>query len=263
VAAKDRQRALARAKLERQMAKRAASARRRRQWQAGLGAVLAVAAVVAGSVYVVNLLGGEDETKPAAAKEVSCEYKPGEKPAKDVGAPKDGKPTVRGTWTATITTNHGVIQVDLDAENAPCTVGSFTYLANKKYFDATPCHRMVTVGIYVLQCGDPTGKGTGGPGYQFANENLPAAKVSPTYPAGTLAMANSGPNTNGSQFFVVYKDTPDLPADYSVFGKVTQGLDVVEKIAAGGVTGEQQPGSGDGAPKTPVKITSIVAKPSV
>ena len=151
------------------------------------------------------------------------------------------------TYTATIGTNCGTITVALDGKAAPHTVNSFAFLAGKHYFDNTKCHRLTTSGIYVLQCGDPTGTGTGGPGYQFRDENLSGA----TYPAGTVAMANAGPGTNGSQFFFVYADTP-LPPNYTPFGKVTSGLDILKAIAA---KGSEPPG--DGAPKQPVVITSF------
>jgi peptidyl-prolyl cis-trans isomerase B (cyclophilin B) len=154
------------------------------------------------------------------------------------------KPT---TYTATVVTNCGTITVALDGKAAPHTVNSFAFLAGKHYFDNTKCHRLTTSGIYVLQCGDPTGTGTGGPGYQFRDENLNGA----TYPAGTVAMANAGPGTNGSQFFFVYADT-SLPPSYTPFGKVTSGLDILKAIAAKG----SDP-AGDGAPKQPVVITSF------
>ena len=155
------------------------------------------------------------------------------------------------TYTATIVTNCGTIKVAMDGKAAPHTVNSFVFLAGKHYFDNTKCHRLTTSGIFVLQCGDPTGTGTGGPGYQFRDENLHGA----TYPAGTVAMANAGPNTNGSQFFFVYADTP-LPPNYTPFGKVTSGLDILKAVAA---KGSEPPG--DGAPKQPVTISSFtVAK---
>ena len=101
------------------------------------------------------------------------------------------------------------------------------YLAAKKYFNNTHCHRLVTSGIFVLQCGDPTGTGSGGPGYKFDDENLTGA----TYPAATVAMANAGPNTNGSQFFITVAATPWLDKKHSVFGEVVEGYDVVQKIS--------------------------------
>jgi len=147
-------------------------------------------------------------------------------------------------------TNRGSIVLKLDAVKAPCTVNSFVYLASKKYFDATPCHRLTTAGIFVLQCGDPTGTGGGGPGYEFADENLAGA----VYPAGTVAMANAGPGTNGSQFFLVYKNTTLAP-NYTPFGTITSGLDVLTKVAAAG--DDDSNGPGDGKPKLAVDITGI------
>lgn len=111
----------------------------------------------------------------------------------------------------------GPITITLDRSKAPCTVNSFESLAKQGYFDGTACHRLSTQGIWILQCGDPTGTGRGGPGYTF-NDELGHTR---DYPAGTVAMANSGPNTNGSQFFFVYQDTP-LPPQYTVFGTIDQ-----------------------------------------
>lgn len=149
----------------------------------------------------------------------------------------------------TFVTNQGPITVTTDPA-APQTVAAQTNLAEEGYFDDTPCHRLVTQGIYVLQCGDPTGTGTGGPGYQLPDENLPSA-TKDNYPAGTVAMANSGPNTAGSQFFIVYKDTT-LPPGYTIWGTVSDGLDVVRKIAAEGT----KTGAPDGPPKQTVTIES-------
>ena len=158
-------------------------------------------------------------------------------------------PTATGDVPVTIATSVGKIGVTLDAEAAPCTVNSFTSLAEQGYFDGTSCHRLTTEGIFVLQCGDPTGTGAGGPGYSFADE-LTGAE---TYGPGTLAMANAGPNTNGSQFFMVYGDSP-LPASYTVFGKISPaGLAVVKKVGRAGVQG----GAGDGAPKLKVNLTKV------
>jgi peptidyl-prolyl cis-trans isomerase B (cyclophilin B) len=140
------------------------------------------------------------------------------------------------------------VTIALDAARAPRTVNSFAFLSNEQYFDHTKCHRLTTQGIFVLQCGDPTASGMGGPGYRFQDENLPGA----TYPAGTVAMANSGANTNGSQFFLVYQDTK-LPPSYTPFGQITTGMDVLTNIANAGV----QDGSGDGAPATEVVLDSV------
>ncbi len=149
----------------------------------------------------------------------------------------------------TITTNRGAITTTLDGVAAPCTASSFTSLAKQGYFDGTRCHRLTTQGIFVLQCGDPTGTGSGGPGYSFDDE----LTGKETYPAGTLAMANAGPNTNGSQFFLVYADTT-LPPSYTVFGKMDRaGRRVVARIAKAGTAD----GGPDGAPKQAVRITSV------
>ncbi|MGO4613225.1 peptidylprolyl isomerase [Nocardia sp. 2YAB30] len=153
-------------------------------------------------------------------------------------------------YTATLATTCGTVTIALDAARAPHTVNSFVFLANEQYYDHTKCHRITTEGIYVLQCGDPTATGTGGPGYSFPDENLSGA----TYPAGTVAMANAGPNTNGSQFFLVYQDN-QLPPNYTPFGRVTAGLDVLASIAAAGV----KDGSGDGAPAVDVVLDSVTA----
>jgi peptidyl-prolyl cis-trans isomerase B (cyclophilin B) len=136
-------------------------------------------------------------------------------------------------------TTQGVITVRMLTDKAPCTTYSFRFLASKGYYNQTHCHRLTTQGIYVLQCGDPTGTGAGGPGYEFNDENLTGA----TYPAGTVAMANAGPNTNGSQFFFTWKDTTLAP-DYTPFGTVISGMDVLRKIAAAGDDSQNAPGDG-------------------
>jgi len=138
-------------------------------------------------------------------------------------------------------TTQGVITVKMLTAKAPCATFSFRFLASRGYFNNTHCHRLTVQFIYVLQCGDPTGTGSGGPGYSFNDENLAGA----TYPAGTVAMANAGPNTNGSQFFFVWKNTKLAP-DYTPFGTVVSGMKVLQKIAAAG--DDQQNGPGDGYP---------------
>jgi peptidyl-prolyl cis-trans isomerase B (cyclophilin B) len=211
-----RERQLAREHYQRQQARRAAATARRRQLQQVTAAVLAVLVVIGGIVGLTVLLR-DDKSTPAAqttpsatpspsasasAAAAACAYgKSPEKAAKDVGTPTYDAAKAKAPFTATLTTNKGPIVVDMAAGKAPCTTNSFKYLAAKGYFDKTPCHRLTTQGIYVLQCGDPTGSGSGGPGYQFGIENAPADG---RYPAGTLAMARtSDPNSNGSQFFLV------------------------------------------------------------
>ena len=157
-------------------------------------------------------------------------------------------PAVPADAKMTLQTDQGEIVITMDPQ-APTTDASMAYLADKGYFNNTSCHRLTTQGIYVLQCGDPTGTGTGDPGYEIPDENLPADAPN-NYPKGTVAMANAGPNTNGSQFFIVYQDTT-LPPAYSIWGTVTSGMDVVEKVAAAGVEG----GGTDGSPALPITIT--------
>lgn len=162
-------------------------------------------------------------------------------------------PTV-AAGTLTLNTNRGPIAIAMDPK-APETVKSMTALSEKGFFNNTFCHRLTTQGIYVLQCGDPTGTGTGGPGYTVPDENLPE-NLPNNYPTGTVAMANSGPNTNGSQFFIVYQDTT-LPPAYTIWGKVASGLDIVDQVAAAGVQGGQT----DGPPVEKVVIETTKVTP--
>lgn len=136
-------------------------------------------------------------------------------------------------------TTQGTVTVRMLTAKAPCTTFSFRFLASRGYFSKTHCHRLTIQRIFVLQCGDPTGTGSGGPGYAFNDENLAGA----TYPAGTLAMANAGPDTNGSQFFFTWKDTTLAP-NYTPFGTVISGMDVLQKIAAAGDDSQNNPGDG-------------------
>jgi peptidyl-prolyl cis-trans isomerase B (cyclophilin B) len=262
---RDRQRALARAKLERQMARRAAAARRRRQIQAGVAAVIAVAVVIAGVVWLVSELGGDDKKPTAtnASKTPSlCQYTdlPEDKTSgrKDVGKPEAGVEARTGTRIWTLNTNRGKIVIELDAKKAPCNTESLAYLTGKKFFDDTSCHRVTDQGLFVLQCGDPSATGRGGPSYQVNDENLPIGQ-NPAYPSGVLAMANSGSNTNGSQFFIVYKDS-QLDPKYTIVGRVLEGIKVVEKVAKAGHDSSQS--QGDGKPKQSVTIkTATVTAP--
>jgi peptidyl-prolyl cis-trans isomerase B (cyclophilin B) len=182
----------------------------------------------------------------------SCTYtSDGQTPAKEAELPPETA-TVTGTVDATMDTSAGTITMALDGENAPCTVSSFVSLADQGYFDSTSCHRLTSgSGLSVLQCGDPSGTGRGGPGYSFPDE----LDGEETYPAGTLAMANAGPDTNGSQFFIVYADS-QLPASYTVFGTVdADSIAVVQEVADAGT--DNSNGEGDGAPNTPVEISSV------
>ena len=179
---------------------------------------------------------------------------------KDVGTPPASAVPHPGPVTMTLTTNLGAIVIRMDAAKTPCTIASFAYLAGKHYFENSACHRLVNqTRFLVLQCGDPTGTGKGSPAYQFPDENLagvPTQGGSPYYPRGTVAMANAGPNTNGSQFFVVFGDT-DLRADYTPFGTVTSGLDIVDHVAAGGDDGALAQSAGGGQPKIRLVLLSV------
>ena len=177
------------------------------------------------------------------------------KSPKRLAVPSIKRPHVNKTFT--LKTNCGEIQIAADGVNAPLTVISMTYLANRSYFDNSPCHRLTTQGIFVLQCGDPTASGSGGPAWQVPDENLPKGSGN-IYPAGSVAMANSGPNTNGSQFFIVYKDNSALGPNYSLWGKVTKGLDIVQAVAALGSNNSNRPG--DGAPNQAITIESARAR---
>jgi peptidyl-prolyl cis-trans isomerase B (cyclophilin B) len=273
-----RERQLARERYERQQAKRTAARARRRRWQQVTAAVVAVLLVIGGVAALTVLLGNDDDGTTAAADPTTspsesvsespsesaspspsasaggCAYtRTAEEAAKDVGIPTYEPATAKRPFTATLKTNRGDIVVDMAAADAPCTTNSFRHLASESYYDSTSCHRLTTQNLFVLQCGDPTATGGGGPGYQFGVENGPADGM---YPAGTVAMARtSDPNTNGSQFFIVYRDT-QLPTEgggYTIFGRVTEGLDVVEQAAEAGVEG----GGGDGKPAQPVVIESV------
>ncbi|MFJ9949205.1 peptidylprolyl isomerase [Kitasatospora sp. NPDC091207] len=184
---------------------------------------------------------------PAAA---TCTYTPAVPADNFKGIPVFDAKKAAKPYSATLKTSQGAITFQALTADAPCTTFSFRFLAERDYFDRSHCHRLTTQRIFVLQCGDPTGTGSGGPGYSFPDENLTGA----TYPAGTVAMANAGPNTNGSQFFFVWKDTKLSPA-YTPFGRVTAGLDVLQKIAAGGEDDQNNPG--DGFPTLPVNIRNV------
>lgn len=195
-----------------------------------------------------------DESSAAASEPAAgtCSY-----PADAMGAAKEvsmppSEPVATGNVSVNVATSAGDLHVVLDGKVRPCTVNSFLSLAKQGYFDDTACHRLTTDGIWVLQCGDPTGTGTGGPGYSFADE----LTGQETYAAGTVAMANAGANTNGSQFFLVYKDSP-LPPAYAVFGHLdAASIRIVQKIGALGT----DTGAPDGAPKQPVTITSVAQR---
>jgi peptidyl-prolyl cis-trans isomerase B (cyclophilin B) len=262
-----RERAAARARLERQMADKLERARKRKQRNAIIGAAAAVVLVAGGVVWAFMAMPKKGDNT-ASADDVSCIWTPDDATAnpdlKDVGAPPTGKAPHTGTQTMTMDTSLGEIVVEVNTAKAPCTARSMTYLAGKNFFDNTKCHRMTTEGIHVLQCGDPAGKGTGGPTYKMAEENLPNfTDDTKNYPIGTIAMAKTQqPGSTGSQFFIVYGDTP-LPGQYTVLGKVTKGIELVQEAAKAGVVKEDGTPAegGDGAPKTPIIIKTLRITP--
>ncbi|MFD0153045.1 peptidylprolyl isomerase [Streptomyces sp. NPDC055721] len=261
VTSDQRRRQLAREKYVRQQQRREEKRRKARRRNTVIAASLAVVLAAGGAVYAsVALTDGSKDSDSAAGDSPTTPT-----PSQSESASPEPKMAVdaKGTYTMSLKTNEGDIAIAMDAAKTPRTVNSFHHLAAKKYFDGSKCHRLTTGGIFVLQCGDPTGEGTGGPGYNIPDENLTAlgkagADGKVTYPAGTVAMANTGqPGTGGSQFFLVYKDSK-LPPQYTPFGKMdTAGLKAVQAVAAAGGVG----GASDAAPKKPVTIEkATVAK---
>lgn len=253
VTSEQRRKQLARQKQLRQQQRRATARRRTRIRNVVIAGGL-VLALAGGAAYAaIGLSGSGNATVDNAEPSPSAAPDPCEKPAKGEPNGKQWKKEPKmaidasASYTMRLATTCGDIGIELDAEKAPRTVNSFRFLAGEGYFDHTRCHRLVDEGIHVLQCGDPTGTGQGGPGYTIPDENLDAEAVGGgTYPAGTVAMANTynaqedkGRDTGGSQFFLVYEDSP-LPPDYTPFGRITEGMDVLAKIAAAGSTQDPQ-----------------------
>ena len=285
MASRDRERMLARAKLERQQARRAAKLRKRRQREAQTAAGIAVLAVAVGIFFVTGgwnaLFGAKKKpTKTASDTTTTCFWAPATT-ASGTASPSAGTPPTSGVSTTgtekmTVSTSAGVITASLDREAAPCTVANFDYLASQNFFANTTCNRLTNGNSqFYLLCGDPSPTDpNGGPGYTYDDENPPLGFSTPpgasprpsasagqppsevVYPAGTVAVWNQASNSNGSQFIVVYKDTT-LPPQYSVFGQITGGLDVLAKIGATGVAG----GGHDGKPKTTVTVSALTVDP--
>lgn len=229
-------------------------------------AALAIIVVVAGGIWWAATRTPHDEPTTITAdgkratelpETVTCEYTKTGEAARQVPLPGTTNISARGTVTVTLKTQQGPIDMKLDRAASPCTVNAITHLAKEGFYNDTVCHRLTTDGIFVLQCGDPTGKGTGGPGFQFKNEyptDQPdlAQQQTITYPRGSIAMANSRPDTNGSQFFLNYKDSP-LQPNYTYFGQLgSEGLKTLDKIAAKGTKG----GVPDGQPADEVRIST-------
>ena len=207
-----------------------------------------IAAVFFISTSIFSPLASAAPSK--APKTISCKVTK----AKGHTAKNITPPEVKGPFknkTFIFTTNCGDVVIKADGKNAPVTVFALSALANGGFFDQSLCHRLTTNNIYVLQCGDPTATGSGGPNFSYRDENLPKA-IEAYYPAGVVAMANSGPSTNGSQFFIVYEDT-SLPPSYTIWGKVTKGLEIIQAIAKDGVVGDKT----DGTPKQKIAIEKV------
>ncbi|HEY4631258.1 MAG TPA: peptidylprolyl isomerase [Blastococcus sp.] len=261
--------------LQRQLERRAELARKRRRNMGIVASAIAVLVVVGAALLITGVFKGDDDASAAADPTastggtsaaapstnadgtVTCTYAPddsGNPNLKDVGTPPNpGSTPTQGTSTLLMSTDQGDLTLTLDRAKAPCAAASFTYLASQSFFDGSSCHRMVNQPSFgVLQCGDPTGTGSGGPSYKYAEEVTPGT----TYPRGTIAMAKtSAPNTTGSQFFLCFTDT-QLPPEYTVVGTVDEaGLAVLDKVAAGGNNSAN--GEGDGAPNIPVTISKL------
>uniref|UniRef100_A0AAU2VCG2 Peptidylprolyl isomerase n=1 Tax=Streptomyces sp. NBC_00003 TaxID=2903608 RepID=A0AAU2VCG2_9ACTN len=251
VSSEQRRRQLAREKFERQQQRREEARRKARRRNTVIAAALAVVVAAGGAAYATGAFSGDSDKKSDTAA-------PSDSPSAQPSASSEPKMSVdaKAKYDMALKTNAGEIKIAMDAAKTPHTVNSFKYLADKGYFNNTKCHRLTTENIYVLQCGDPQGTGSGGPGYTIPDENLTGlgkagADGSVTFPAGSVAMANTGQaHTGGSQFFLVYKDTK-LPPTYTPFGTMdAAGLKAVQDVAKEGVEG----GAGDGAPKKAVTI---------
>jgi peptidyl-prolyl cis-trans isomerase B (cyclophilin B) len=264
---KDRQRKLARAKLDRQMARRATKERRKRRLLAGVGSGVAVLLIVAGIAWIGGAFDSDHSTD--TADQEICAWTPQSASTntnlKEVGTPPTKDIPTSGTDTMTIKTDQGdPIEVSLDQASAPCGSADLRYLASKNFFDNTTCHEITTYGA--IRCGDPTGTGLGGPTYSVYSENTPAAPdpspsaaaatpATPLYPKGTVALIGNPPGTNGSQFLIFFKDYSPVSPEFSTVGAVTGGLPTVEKI---GKIPTVADASGDKIkPKTKITITSL------
>ena len=268
-----RQRQLAQLKYERQQQARADKVRKARRNALIIGSSVLAVVVIAGGVWWGTSGGSKkkavsaDKAAATASATPSASTSAAPSPTASPLPKNNGKQwktapamtiDTSAKYNITIKTNRGTVTLQLNPSVAPVTVNSFVFLTDQDYFNNVTCHRLTTSGIYVLQCGDPTGTGSGGPGYSFKDENLKAfgSGATVTYPAGTVAMANSGANTNGSQFFLVYM-ARTLPPSYTPFGTITGGMDVLNAIAAAG--SDNSNGAGDGHPKESVIMQTVTA----
>ena len=191
------------------------------------------------------------QSAPSSADGITCtETKASGHDPKEIPTPSEVLTKFPKTFT--LVTNCGNIVISTVGSKAPFTMTSIAALAKGGYYDESLCHRLTTQGLFVLQCGDPTATGSGGPQFTYPDENLPE-NTDNNYPEGSVAMANSGPNTNGSQFFLVYADTTLAPS-YTMWGTITSGLDIVKAIAKAGAEG----GAADGKPARTIAIQKVL-----
>jgi peptidyl-prolyl cis-trans isomerase B (cyclophilin B) len=268
VSQEQRRRQLAREKFLRQQQRRTSARRKARMRNAAIASVLGVILIGSLALYTTGVVLGDDDSKTNASAEVTPSASASSKAPDPCDKPAEGKVKTQ-TWkkepamtidksakySMKLETTCGDIDIALKADAAPHTVNSFDFLAGKGYFDHTKCHRLTTEGIFVLQCGDPTAQGNGGPGYNIPDENLKDKSLKDNmYPAGTVAMANTGqPDSGGSQFFLVYQNSP-LPPSYTPFGTVSEeGMTVLKKIASAG-SQPADPATGNTAPNATVVI---------
>lgn len=254
---------------------------------------LAILLFIGGGIYLLTTAGGADDTEAAEetsttsaepvaltatpvsgetipmtrttalAASVTCKYPDDGAASKKLDKPSTEKVPATGKVTVTLKTNQGDIPMELDRSVSPCAVNAIEHMAKSGYFDDTVCHRVTGGALNVLQCGDPTGTGTGGPGFKFAGEwpvsdaNLDA-NTPMVYPKGSIAMANpNDPDANGSQFFLNWADS-QLPPQYVLLGSMTdEGTKTVESIAANGIEGG---GTSDGTPAKEVRIEKAQVK---
>jgi len=262
------------AQLDRELKSRD-RAEKSRPLKVGLAAAVVILAIVGGIWWLATSgteeeITADEETTTTEAPEmetltmaraealpatVTCEYEETGDASREISTPATENISTEGTVTVNLETSQGPIGMELDRSVAPCTVNAIEHFAAEGYYDDTVCHRLTTSGIFVLQCGDPSGSGAGGPGFQFANEYPTDELAEPAstpviYPRGSIAMANAGPGTNGSQFFLNYQDSPLAP-DYTYFGQISEeGLATLDAVAEAGAEG----GAADGAPAEEVRI---------
>ncbi len=281
MATNKQRREAARRQLQRQLERRAEEARKRRRNLLVGVAAFTVFIVVGGVLWFTGVFDepAEDPAASTDTETLACTYSPAD-PANPSLTETGTPPEPDGSTTPVVLdveSTQGAFQMSLDPVNAPCATNSMKFLASSGFFDGSSCHRLVNSEAFgVLQCGDPSGSGSGGPSYSYTSEPESVAGLAPApdgasaiYPRGSIAMAQGGqPPTIGSQFFICFQDT-QLPPDYTLVGTITAGLEVIEAVAAGGNDGtfetnpDGSPGPGGGAPLIPIQLTTVTVEPAV